>query len=318
MTGDLETHPLVSMKSSETVSEAARLMSDCGMSAIGVLDDDRRFAGILTERDITWLVAQGKVASETLLSDVANDFPVVVEAPISEQEARERMARAHIRHLIVKDRDDYRIVSMRDLVLPHTLVEAGDTTAGPQRSRGRLTAKDVMTAPGVACREEAFFEEVAEILADRDISGMPVVNDVGEVVGVISERDLAHVLGGPLVRLAVRRHSHGPFMRKLTEVPRAARRARDVMTTPPIVARFDTPIQEIARVMVVEEINRLPVVEDGRLVGVVTRGDVLGAIAGLDHAAIDLTRVATVVGTGGFTLERPSPFAGMVGSSSDK
>lgn len=122
MTTKLETHPLISMRASETVSEAARLMSDYGIGAIGVLGDNKRFVGIFTERDLTWLVAQGKVASEILLEEVVDDFPVVVDAPISEQDARERMARAHIRHLIVRDRDDYRIISMRDLVLPHSLV----------------------------------------------------------------------------------------------------------------------------------------------------------------------------------------------------
>lgn len=100
----LESHPLISMRDSETVSEAARLMADCGMSAIGVLDYHRNFTGILTERDTTWLVAQGKVASEVLLKEAVNDFPVIVDAPISEIEALERMASAHIRHLIVRER----------------------------------------------------------------------------------------------------------------------------------------------------------------------------------------------------------------------
>ncbi|HZJ49934.1 MAG TPA: CBS domain-containing protein [Actinomycetota bacterium] len=92
--------------------------------------------------------------------------------------------------------------------------------------------KKVMTAPAVACRDEAFFEEVAETLANWDISGMPVVDASGTVVGVISERDLAHALGGPMVRLAVRRHNHGPFKRDLHDMPRNIR--RDVMTTPPV------------------------------------------------------------------------------------
>lgn len=112
MTTKLETHPLISTRASETVSEAARLMSDYDIGAIGVLGDIKRFVGIFTERDLTWLVAQGKVASEILLEEVVNDFPVVVDAPISEQDARERMARAHIRHLIVRDRDDYRMSPM--------------------------------------------------------------------------------------------------------------------------------------------------------------------------------------------------------------
>lgn len=295
----LETHPLISMRDSETVSEAARLMADFGMSAIGVLDDRQRFSGILTERDITWLVAQGKVASEILLKEVVNDFPVIVDAPVSEAEALEQMAKANIRHLIIRDGQDHRIISMRDLVMPHRLVD-DRTEARITTSRATPTAKDVMTAPPIACRDEAFFEEIAEILADRDISGMPVVNRAGEVVGVISERDLAHALGGPMVRLALRRHNHAPLSDGIGGVPRAARRAQDIMTVPPLTVASDTHLDEVARIMRTHQVNRLPVVDASeRLIGVLTRGDVLGAIAHLDHEAVDLTAPPILVGSAG-------------------
>lgn len=298
-TAALETHPLISMRDSETVSEAARLMADCGISAIGVLDDRRRFTGILTERDITWLVAQGKVASEILLKEVVNDFPVIVDAPISEAEALEGMAKAHIRHLIVRDGEDYRIISMRDLVLPHRLIDE-PAEARESKERAMPTAKDMMTAPPIACREEAFFEEIAEILADRDISGMPVVNKAGEVVGVISERDLAHALGGPMVRLALRRHNHAPFSHGVGDAPRTAPRAKDIMTAPPLTVAPDAHLDEVARVMRTHQVNRVPVVDGpGRLIGVLTRGDVLGAIAHLDHEAVDLTAPPIFVGSAG-------------------
>ena len=124
---------------------------------------------------------------------------------------------------------------MRD----YLLVRSVKDEAGP-------TAADVMTAPAVACRYEAFFEEIAEVLADRDISGMPVVDASGRVVGVISERDLAHALGGPMVRLAVRRHNHGPITRSLGEMPREVRRAKDIMTSPPVTVGPDAHLDEIA------------------------------------------------------------------------
>lgn len=294
MATTVETHPLICMRDTETVSEAARLMADCSMGAIGVLDDHLRFTGILTERDITWFVAQGKVASETLLSEVVNDLPVIVDAPVTDLEARERMASAHIRHLIVRDGEDYRIISMRDLVLPHQLVD-GRAAMDPG---GAATAKDVMTAPAIACREEAFFEEVAELLAERDISGMPVVDRCGAVVGVISERDLAYALGGPMVRLALRRHNDHP-LHGVGDLPRGSRRAREIMTTPAMTVGADQRIEEVARLMRVHQINRVPVVEDGRLVGMVTRGDVLGALAHLEHEPIDLESPPVLVGSSG-------------------
>lgn len=161
-----------------------------------------------------------------------------------------------------------------------------------------LVARDLMTAPAIACREEAFFEEVVEILADRDISGMPVVDRRGAVVGVVSERDLAHALGGPMVRLALRRHNDHR-LHDVANLPRGARRAREIMTSPAMTIGGDAPIEEIARLMRVHQINRAPVTEDGRLIGVVTRGDVLGALAHLEHEPIDLESPPLLVGSSG-------------------
>lgn len=286
MTTRVQTHPLISIRASATVQEAAQLMADCSIGAVGVLDNDRRFTGIITERDLSWFVAQARDAQATKVTEIANDFPVVVEGPIEDSQALERMRSARVRYLIVREGDDFRIVSIRDY-----LASLADDHP--------LTARDVMTTPAVACRDEAFFEEVAETLADRDISGMPVVDASGDVVGVISERDLAHALGGPMVRLAVRRHNHGPFMRDLTTMPRGGRRAKDVMTTPPVAVGPEAPLDEIARLLRVHQINRVPVVEERRLIGIVTRGDVLGAIGHLDHEESVASEPPVLVGSAG-------------------
>lgn len=157
------------------------------------------------------------------------------------------------------------------------------------------TAADAMTAPAVACNQEAFLEEVAEILADRDISGMPVIDAEDNVVGVISERDLACALGGPMIRLALRRHNDKP-LHGVAELPRGARRAMSIMTTPALTVRLNEPLEEVARLMRVHQINRVPVVDKGRLIGVVTRGDVLAVVAHLMHRPIDVSAPPVRVG----------------------
>lgn len=286
MTASVHTHPLISIRASATVQEAARLMADASIGAVGVLDPERRFVGIITERDLSWFVAQANDAAETRVGEIVNDFPVVIDGPLRDEEALERMRTARVRHLIVREADDFRIVSMRDYL-------------AFKRPSNQPAARDLMTAPAVACRDEAYFEEIAELLAERDISGMPVLDAKGELVGVISERDLAHALGGPMVRLALRRHHHGPLMRDLRETPRGARRVRDVMTSPALSVEPDASLEEIARLMHVHQVNRIPITEEGRLVGVVTRGDVLGAMAHLERTARDLSRPPIVVGSGG-------------------
>jgi len=160
-----------------------------------------------------------------------------------------------------------------------------------------LRAFDIMSTPALACRPEAFFEEVAELLADREISGMPVVSGDGEVVGVVSERDLAHALGGPLIRLVLRRPVHtGPFLR--SPVAREGSRVQDIMTTPAMLAHPDTPVRTLAEIMVKEQVNRVPIVRANSLVGVVTRGDVLAAVAGIVQGSVKLVQPPVIIGSG--------------------
>jgi CBS domain-containing protein len=285
--GEVHTHPLISISSAATVQDAARLMAECRIGALGVLGPTKKFEGIVTERDLTRFLALARDAADTKIAAVANGVPVVVNGPIENADAVEYMRRAGIRHLIVRLGDDFEIVSMRDLV-PRTADSPAD-----------LCVSDAMTAPAVACRDEALLVEVAEILADRDISGMPVVNGSGDLVGVISERDLAHALGGPMVRLAVRRRNHQPSGNPVFDMPWDSRRAKDVMTSPSISVKCETRLDEVARLMRAYRVNRLPVVNEGRLVGVITRGDVLAAMAHLERMPADPARRAVLVGSAG-------------------
>jgi acetoin utilization protein AcuB len=144
---------------------------------------------------------------------------------------------------------------------------------------GMKTAGDIMTSPAISCTVDAFFEEIADLLADHDIAGVPVVDRIGRVVGVVSERDLAHAWGGPMVRLSLRRPNHLWSETAAGALPRWERRATEVMTSPAITVETTTAIEEVAALMRDHQINRLPVADSGLLVGVVTRGDVLGVIA---------------------------------------
>lgn len=121
----LETHPLISVHGSAAVADAAQVMSDCSMGAVGVLGPDKELVGIFTERDLVWLVAQRRDPFGIRLSEVVNDFPVVVDGPISDQSALQRMRDAHIRHLLVREGEEVRIVSMRDLLIAPDVTSPG-------------------------------------------------------------------------------------------------------------------------------------------------------------------------------------------------
>lgn len=137
----------------------------------------------------------------------------------------------------------------------------------------------VMTTEVVRAEYGTPFKEVARLLGDHRISGLPVVDDDEKVIGVISETDL-------LVRQA---ETPDPYEQKkrfrfdrLTRAGRTraakaqARTAGRLMSEPPITVHADETIVEAARTMAQHHIERLPVLdEEHRLVGIVTRCDLL-------------------------------------------
>lgn len=137
----------------------------------------------------------------------------------------------------------------------------------------------VMTTEVVRATYGTPFKEVARLLGEHRISGLPVVDEDEKVIGVISETDL-------MVRQA---ETPDPFEPKkhhwpasVTRVSRQraakvrARTAGQLMTEPPLTVHADNTIVEAARTMAQHHIERLPVLdEEHRLVGIVTRRDLL-------------------------------------------
>jgi CBS domain-containing protein len=152
-----------------------------------------------------------------------------------------------------------------------------------------LTVRDVMTAPVVTVRRDTSLKDVARLLIDNGMSGVPVVDPAGAVVGVISEGDfLVKEQGATEVR-------HRRLARLLGESPTTiaqlekvdARTAGEAMTSPALTIAPTRSIRDAAAIMTSHQVNRLPVIDHGRLVGIVTRADLLRAFLRSDD---ELTR----------------------------
>jgi CBS domain-containing protein len=125
-----------------------------------------------------------------------------------------------------------------------------------------MRVEDVMTVDVATVKPEASLKDVARELSDRRISGMPVADDDGRVIGVISEADV---------------------LAKEESEPEAGRVAREAMTSPAITIEPHWPVAIAADRMIEGGVNRLPVVRQGRLVGIVTRADLVRAFARSDE-----------------------------------
>ncbi|MFY9313964.1 MAG: CBS domain-containing protein [Burkholderiales bacterium] len=144
-----------------------------------------------------------------------------------------------------------------------------------------MKAADIMAKEVVAVRPEDSTREVALLMVERRISGVPVVDAEGRVLGVVSEGDF---LRRP--ELDTDRPSSGWLSFFLSEEDRArgfvkshGLKARDVMTRPAVCVAPEAPLAEVVRLMERGKVKRLPVVADGKLVGIVTRADLLRAFA---------------------------------------
>ena len=156
--------------------------------------------------------------------------------------------------------------------------------------------RDVMTANVVTVRAETSYRDMITLVRRHRISGLPVVNEDGKVLGVVSETDLlAPEAIGPGQGVHPTRLPH----RKQVTADTAT--AGDLMTHPAVTTDPDELVANAARLMRSLKLQRLPVADrDGRLVGIVSRSDVLSVFSRTDE---DIRREVTqdVIMDGFFT-----------------
>jgi CBS domain-containing protein len=150
----------------------------------------------------------------------------------------------------------------------------GDDRADKEET---MKTRDLMTTEVVTVAPETSLKDVAALLVERRISGVPVVDEDRHVLGVISEADILVREGGDGRREGLLGWLFEPddgMERKLT-----ATTAGDAMSSPPVTVGPEVPIHAAATRMVGAGINRLPVVHEDRLVGIVSRADLVRAFA---------------------------------------
>jgi CBS domain-containing protein len=148
-----------------------------------------------------------------------------------------------------------------------------------------MKAKDVMTSPVVSVLPESSIAEAVRVMLQRHISGLPVIDKEGRLVGIVTEGDFLRraetgterrrprwleYLIGPGRLADEYTHSHG-------------RKVDEIMTAEPLTVSEDTPLDEIVRTMEKRRIKRLPVVRGNAVVGIVSRANLVHALAGVSR-----------------------------------
>jgi CBS domain-containing protein len=147
-----------------------------------------------------------------------------------------------------------------------------------------MRVSELMTEKVLTIGPEAPIKDVAKVLITNGISGLPVCDIEGRVLGVISEGDILYKehdpaeghLGGPL-RWIVDGTLNSAAVNKAKALT-----ARKAMTAPALTIAPWESVSEAARIMCQRHVNRLPVVKDGLLVGIITRADLVRAFTRTD------------------------------------
>jgi CBS domain-containing membrane protein len=139
-----------------------------------------------------------------------------------------------------------------------------------------VTARDIMTARVISVGVDSPLKEVADLMAEKKISGLPVMAPDGAVAGVISEKDFLHRLGAGSAKT---------FMGIVSECLRGSgciavairgQHARDIMTAPAVTVSEKATLAEMTDLFARKGINRVPVIDaTGKLSGIVSRADII-------------------------------------------
>lgn len=118
-----------------------------------------------------------------------------------------------------------------------------------------MIARDIMTHKVCTIRPEASVQEIAQLLSQKRISGAPVVDADGNIIGIVTEADI------------------------ISKVDREGMRVADILSSNIISVDEETPVSEIAMLLTERKIKRVPVMRGDKLVGIVSRADIIHAVA---------------------------------------
>ncbi len=148
-----------------------------------------------------------------------------------------------------------------------------------------MHAHQIMSRRVITVGVDASVADAIATMLAHHISGLPVVDPAGKLVGIVSE--------GDFIRRAEvgTQRTRGRWLTFLAGVDRAAldfarehgRKVGEIMTANPITIAEDTPLPQVVEIMEAHKIKRLPVMRDGKIVGMLTRADFLPTIANLAH-----------------------------------
>jgi CBS domain-containing protein len=143
-----------------------------------------------------------------------------------------------------------------------------------------MKVKEIMKTEIIKINAEKTCKEAAKLMIESKISGAPVVDESGKLVGIISEKDIFRSFYPSYKEFYENPEYYYDFemLEKNAKIFSESKKVKDVMAERLITAEPETPVLKVGAQMVASGIHRVPVVENGKLVGIVSRRDIYRAI----------------------------------------
>ncbi|HXW27474.1 MAG TPA: CBS domain-containing protein [Xanthobacteraceae bacterium] len=155
-----------------------------------------------------------------------------------------------------------------------------------------MKAADIMSGRVISVAPDASITECVRLMLQHRISGLPVIDGAGRLVGVVTEGDFLRRVEAGTERRRPRwlQFIAGPGRLADEYVHSHGRKVSEVMTREPVTVNEDTPVEDLVRVMEQRRIKRLPVMRGSRVVGIVSRANLLHALASVASAAAPVAK----------------------------
>ncbi len=144
-----------------------------------------------------------------------------------------------------------------------------------------MKANEFMTKNVITCNESQTVSDAAKIMSENGFSVMPIVNNSGDLIGIVTESDfvgkdvdIPHALVS-LKRVLGENHYHGDIEKIYSRAKN--RQLSEVMSKPPITVDPESTLNAVVERMAAKNLKRIPVVENGKIVGIITRKDLIKA-----------------------------------------
>lgn len=141
-----------------------------------------------------------------------------------------------------------------------------------------MKVRDIMTEPVITIGEDTPLEEVAQIMLDHRIGGIPVINEKGELIGIVTESDFTAKERCVPFSMFRAPQLFGKWLGNDAEglyADAGKTPVREIMSTGVVTVSEDDSIEEVLELILRYDINRIPVVRNGKVVGIVARRDLL-------------------------------------------